>query len=232
LFLQQVVSLMKDVEKILADDVGESLWKRVLKLEAENSRLTATAVESSETITKMQRSLDNGVEDYNLLMAGNESMLAEHNDLCHHTEDLESELANIRDAIAEDVTALETKIEFAEAHIVDVAAAGEKCLKDFEDELVEDLAGLRALYICNINHIRGLCSPMPESEPSPWIIFASCPRRLLASRKCLLASKAACGTALVARGCGQVTLCSGLGVVLGKGSGGARGGHGGGLTCA
>jgi hypothetical protein len=41
-----------------------------------------------------------------------------------------------------------------------------KRLRDFEDELVEVLAGLRALYIRNINCIGGLCSPMPKSEPS------------------------------------------------------------------
>jgi hypothetical protein len=52
--------------------------------------------ESSETIVKMQRSLDSGVEDYNLLMVGNECLLAEHNDLRHRTEDIESKLAKVR----------------------------------------------------------------------------------------------------------------------------------------
>jgi hypothetical protein len=49
---------------------------------------------------------------------------------------------------------------------MDIAAAGEKHLKDFENELVKDLAGLRALYTCNIQSIGGLCTLMLESEPS------------------------------------------------------------------
>jgi hypothetical protein len=136
-----------------------------VELEAENSWLTTVAAESSETIAKMQCSFDNGVEDYNLLVAGNEILLAEGNDLCNHSKDLESELANIHAVTAADVVALGTKIKSVEAHCMDVATAGEKHLKDFEDEVIEDLAGLRKLYMRNINHIRGLCSPMPEGEP-------------------------------------------------------------------
>jgi hypothetical protein len=45
---------------------------------------------------------------------------------------------------------------------VDVAAAGEKWLSNFEVELVIDLAGLRKLYVCNVQGIRGLCSSVPE----------------------------------------------------------------------
>jgi predicted nucleic acid-binding Zn-ribbon protein len=120
--------LTKVVEKILAKDAGESLRKCVAKLELENSQLTTVIAESSKTIAKMQHSLDNGVEDYkdyNLLMVSNESPLAERNDLCHHTKDLESELTKVRAATAVDVTTLEAKIMFAEAHSVDVATAGE-----------------------------------------------------------------------------------------------------------
>jgi hypothetical protein len=67
--------------------------------------------------------LDDGVEDYNLLMAGNDILLAECNDLCNCTEDLESELAKVRTAAAEDVAVLKVKIESTEAHSVDVAVA-------------------------------------------------------------------------------------------------------------
>jgi hypothetical protein len=117
--------LTKIIEKILAEDDGESLQKRVAELEVENSRLSTVAAQSSKTITKMQRSLDGGVEDYNLLMAGNERPLAEHNDLHHHTEDLETELAKVRAATAGDVVALEVKVTSVEAHSVDVVATGE-----------------------------------------------------------------------------------------------------------
>jgi hypothetical protein len=101
---------MKVVEKILAEDTGESLQKHVAELEAENSRLTTVVAESSEIIAKLQRSLDNGVEDYNLLMVGNESLLAECNDLLPHAEDLESELGKVRATATADVAVLDTKI--------------------------------------------------------------------------------------------------------------------------
>jgi hypothetical protein len=54
----------------------------------------------------------------------------------------------------------------AKAHIVDVAAAGEKHFSNFERELHKDLAELHVLYECNVQSIRGLCSPMPKNEPS------------------------------------------------------------------
>jgi hypothetical protein len=58
---------MKAVERIITEDSGELLQKRIVELEAENSRLKATAVESYETIRTQQRSVDIGIEDYNLL---------------------------------------------------------------------------------------------------------------------------------------------------------------------
>jgi hypothetical protein len=53
---------------------------------------------------------------------------------------------------------LEAKVKSAEA--------SEKRLQDFKDELVCDLAELHMLYVRNALAIRGLCSPMPEGEPS------------------------------------------------------------------
>jgi hypothetical protein len=103
-----------------------------------------------------------GIEDYNLLMEGYKSLLAECNAL---HEDLESEPTKARASAAEDIATLEARIKFAEAHTVDVAAAGEKRLSDFENELIKDMAELCALYECNIQSVRGLCSLMPEGEP-------------------------------------------------------------------
>jgi uncharacterized protein YydD (DUF2326 family) len=122
---------MKTAEKIMAEDSGESLWKCIADLEAENSCLKATTTESAETIDMLQRSVDSGIEDYNLLQEGNKSLLGEHNELCYHTEDLEAELAKVHADAIEDIAALETKIESAEAHSGDVAPAGEKHLRDF-----------------------------------------------------------------------------------------------------
>jgi hypothetical protein len=58
---------MKAVERIIPEDSGELLQKRIVELEVENSRLKATAVESYETISTQQRFVDIGIEDYNLL---------------------------------------------------------------------------------------------------------------------------------------------------------------------
>jgi hypothetical protein len=58
---------MKAIERITTEDSGELLQKRIVELEAENSRLKATTVESYETISTQQRSVDIGIEDYNLL---------------------------------------------------------------------------------------------------------------------------------------------------------------------
>jgi hypothetical protein len=51
---------------------------------------------------------------------------------------------------------LEAKVKSAEANTADVAAASEKRLKDFVDELVHDLAKLRTLYVRNTQAIGGL----------------------------------------------------------------------------
>jgi hypothetical protein len=72
----------------------------------------------------LECSFGHGVEDYSLLMAANESLLAEHNELCYCTEDLESELVKARSDAAENIAALEAKLKCAEAHSLDIASDG------------------------------------------------------------------------------------------------------------
>jgi hypothetical protein len=79
---------------------------------------------------------------------------------------LEAGLAKARSDSAAGIASLEINVMSIKAHIVDSTAAGEKRLNDFEAELVRDLAGLRRLYIHNIQVIRGLCSLMFEADPS------------------------------------------------------------------
>jgi hypothetical protein len=45
--------LTKVIEKIVAENNGESLRNRVAELEAENSQFTTAAAESSKTIAKL-----------------------------------------------------------------------------------------------------------------------------------------------------------------------------------
>jgi hypothetical protein len=79
--------LTKVAEPIIVEDNGASLRKHIAELKAENSQLKAITVESTKMISTLQRVMDNGVEDYNLLMEGNKSLLAECNDFCYHCED-------------------------------------------------------------------------------------------------------------------------------------------------
>jgi hypothetical protein len=114
----------------------------------------------------LQRAVDNGIEDYNRLMEGNKSLLAERNDFQYRFEDLQVELREAHFDAKKQITNLEARGRSAEAQSVDVTAAGEKHLKDFEDELIQDLAELSALYVRNTQIIGGLCSLIPKGEPS------------------------------------------------------------------
>jgi hypothetical protein len=80
--------------------------------------------------------VDNGVEDYNLLMEGNKNLLAERNDFCHHCEDLKVELAGVCSDAKKRIADLEARAKSTKAHSVDVAAAGKEHLRDFENGLI------------------------------------------------------------------------------------------------
>jgi hypothetical protein len=54
----------------------------------------------------------------------------------------------------------------AETHNIDVAANGERCLREFESELIQKMGELHVLYAGNVQTIGGLCSPVPIEEPS------------------------------------------------------------------
>jgi thioredoxin-related protein len=144
--------LTKVAETIIAEDSGASLHHRVAKLKAEKDTL--------------QHVVDNGIQNYDLLLEGNKSLLVDRDDLCYYCEDLQAELAEVRSGAKKQIANLEVKVESVEAHSIDVVATGERCLKDFEDELIRDLVELQTLYVCNAQAIGGLCSPMPEGEPS------------------------------------------------------------------
>jgi hypothetical protein len=96
----------------------------------------------------------------------NTSLLDERKDSCYKCEDLEAELKKVRSDIAMSVATLEAKVKFAKIHTAEVAAASDKRLSNFEFELIRDLAGLRKLYVCNVQSIGGLSLPMPGGDPS------------------------------------------------------------------
>jgi hypothetical protein len=137
-----------------------------MELEADNSQLEAIAAESTEAISMLHGTVNAGIEDYELLMDGNKSLLAECDDFRYHSEDLQAELAEVCSDAKKIIAILESKVKSTDGHSDDVAAAGEKRLRDFKGGLVRDLEELGELYVRNAQTIGGLCSLMPEGELS------------------------------------------------------------------
>jgi hypothetical protein len=57
--------------------------------------------------------VDNGIKDYDLLLEGNKSLLAERDDFCFRCEDLQAELAEDRFEAKKQIADLEAKFESA-----------------------------------------------------------------------------------------------------------------------
>jgi hypothetical protein len=55
------------------------------------------------------------------------------------------------------ISDLETKVEFAETRSIEIAAKGNKNLKDFKSELVQKVGGLREMYADKVQTI-GACT--------------------------------------------------------------------------
>jgi hemerythrin-like domain-containing protein len=102
--------------------------------------------------------VDHSIEDYNLLVMGNQSLLCEHNELKCRCEDLQATLVEAHSDTKKRVVDLEAKVKSVEDH-------GEKHLRDFKDGLVRKLKELRGLYVGNVQTIGGLCSQLPTEEP-------------------------------------------------------------------
>jgi hypothetical protein len=97
-------------------------------------------------------------EDYELLVEGNRKLISQHDQLKHRCESLQAEAhCDAEKQIAD----LQVRVRSAEAHRIDVAAKGEKKLRDFEGALVQKMEGLHQLYADNVWTIGDLCSLMP-----------------------------------------------------------------------
>jgi hypothetical protein len=57
-----------------------------------------------------------GPENYELLVGGNKILLAEHNALREHSEDMEYELTKVSTSTVKGIAAMETRIRFIKAH--------------------------------------------------------------------------------------------------------------------
>jgi hypothetical protein len=74
--------LIRAAKTIIAEDSGASLCRRIAELEEDKNTL--------------QHAVDHSIEDYNLLVMGNKSLLSERNDLKCHCEDLQAALVEAR----------------------------------------------------------------------------------------------------------------------------------------
>jgi hypothetical protein len=112
------LKLTKAAKTIIAKDSRVPLCWRIAELEEDKNML--------------QCAVDHSVEDYNLLVMGNKSLLSERNELKCHCEELQVALAEARSNAKKRVVDLEVKVKTVKAH-------DEKRLRDFKDGLVRKL---------------------------------------------------------------------------------------------
>jgi SMC interacting uncharacterized protein involved in chromosome segregation len=115
------MKLTRAAATIIGEDSGGSLCSCIAELEKNKDTLKLV--------------VNHGIEDYDLLLAGNEKLASEHDKLKYCCEDLHVELMEARSDAQKRIDDLEVKVKPAEAH-VDVAANGGKCLREFKNELV------------------------------------------------------------------------------------------------
>jgi hypothetical protein len=70
--------------------------------------------------------VNTGIEDYNLLMDGNKSLLAERDEFYYYCKDLSAELAEAHYDAEKRTATLELKVKSIEAHIIDVVVPCER----------------------------------------------------------------------------------------------------------
>jgi hypothetical protein len=73
------VKLTKVAETIIAEDSGDSLWKRIAELERDKHAL--------------QHVVDHNAEDYDLMVAGNRKLASERDQLNLHCKNLQALMA-------------------------------------------------------------------------------------------------------------------------------------------
>jgi hypothetical protein len=114
----------------------------------------------------LQCAMDLNMADYDLVVAGNKKLASERVQLNLHCGSLQAEMAQICFDADKHIFDLEAKVKFAVTCSVEIAAEGNKKLKDFKSELVQKLGGLHEMYADKVWTIGGLCSPVSVEEPS------------------------------------------------------------------
>jgi hypothetical protein len=146
------MKLAKVAENILAEDSGASLCEHIVELEKEWGAL--------------RLALDHSAEDYELVVAGSRKLSFECDQLKICFDNLQAELAQARSDTEKCISNLETKVASAEACSIEIAANGEKSLRDFQGVLVRQLKRVHDMYAERVQSIGGLCLMMLAGEPS------------------------------------------------------------------
>jgi chromosome segregation ATPase len=116
------MKLAKVAKNILAEDSSARLRERIAELEKERGAL--------------QLALDHSTEDYKIVVASIRKLSSECDQLKIHCDSLQAELAQARSDAEKHISNLEAKVLSAEARSIEIAAEGEKNLRDFQGVLV------------------------------------------------------------------------------------------------
>jgi hypothetical protein len=146
------MKLAKVAENIIAEDTGAPLRERIAEHEKERGAL--------------QLALDHSVEDYELVVAGSSKLSSEHDQLKIRCDNLQAELVQARSDTEKRISDLEAKVASAEGCSIEIAAEGEKSLRDFQGVLVPQLERVHDMYAERVQSIDALCLTMPAGEPS------------------------------------------------------------------
>jgi FtsZ-binding cell division protein ZapB len=161
--------LTKAAETIIAEDTIASLCQRIAKLEAEKNTL--------------QHTVENGNEDYDLLLEGNKSLLAERDNFHNRCEDLRAELMEVRSSTEKQITDLEAEVKCAEAHSTDVAGAGEK--KILRMNWFMTWRSCARCMCATLRLLEAHARRCPRASLPLWIIFDGCLQRYSVLQICL-----------------------------------------------
>jgi hypothetical protein len=144
-FILRRLSLLKMVEKALAEDEANALLRRrVAELEAANAQMLSELDHSGEALTALQSEFVEKDEMCKRLTCCNVVLRNEWNEARDITEALEQKLAKIEEYVA----------------------AAKECFEGYCAKIIHDMISLHETYECNVITIGGLCAPIGDGASS------------------------------------------------------------------
>jgi hypothetical protein len=126
------MKLTKVAESIIAEDSGAPLRKHIAKLEKDRDMLWLA--------------LDHSTEDYDIIVAGSRKLSSECDQLEIRCNNLQAKLEQAHSDAKKRISDMEAKVASTEARSVEIAAKGEKDLKDFQVVLVQQPEQVHDMY--------------------------------------------------------------------------------------